>query len=81
MELSKNCDLGNQEDTLIKYLFIANMQDPEIQREVLRETHMFGDSSQDVFSAVGFLRAQVFCTSGRLQQIWRSSWARSVLHL
>ena len=28
------------------------------------ELHMFGDSSQDVFSAVGFLRAQVFCTSG-----------------
>ena len=25
---------------------------------------MWGDSSQDVFSAVGFLRAQVFCTSG-----------------
>ena len=38
MELSKNCDLGNQEDTLIKDLFIANMQDPEIQREVLRES-------------------------------------------
>ena len=28
------------------------------------ELHMFGDSSQDVFSAVGFLRAQVNCTSG-----------------
>ena len=28
------------------------------------ELHMFGDSSQDVFSAVGFLRAQVTCTSG-----------------
>ena len=26
---------------------------------------MFGDSSQDVFSAVGFLRAQVTCTSGK----------------
>ena len=25
---------------------------------------MFGDSLQDVFSAVGFLRAQVICTSG-----------------
>ena len=45
------------------------------------ELHMFGDSSQEVFSAVGFLRAQVFCTSGRLQQIWRSSWSRPVLHL
>ena len=27
---------------------------------------MFGDSSQDVFSAVGFLRAQVTCTSGEI---------------
>ena len=34
-ELSENCDLGNQEDTLIRDLFIANMQDPEIQRELL----------------------------------------------
>ena len=36
-ELSENCDLGDQEDTLIRDLFIANMQDPEIQRELLRE--------------------------------------------
>ena len=32
----------------------------------LLELHMFGDSSQDVFSAVGFLRAQVTCTSGEI---------------
>ena len=30
------------------------------------ELHMFGDSSQDVFSAVGFLRAQVTCTSAEI---------------
>ena len=30
------------------------------------EIHMFVDSSQDVFSAVGFLRAQVTCTSGKI---------------
>ena len=30
------------------------------------ELHMFGDSSQDVFSAVVFLRNQVFCTSGEI---------------
>ena len=30
------------------------------------EQHMFGDSSQDVFSAVGFLRAEVTCTSGEI---------------
>ena len=37
-ELSENCELGSQEDTLIRDLFIANMLDPEIQRELLRET-------------------------------------------
>ena len=37
-ELSGNCDLGNQEDTLIRDLFIANMQDPEVQRELFRKT-------------------------------------------
>ena len=37
-ELSENCELGNQEDTLIRDLFIANMQDPDIQRELFRET-------------------------------------------
>ena len=36
-DLSENCDLGNQEDTLIRDLFIANMQDPEIQREFLEK--------------------------------------------
>ena len=37
-ELSENCELRNQEHTLIKDLFIANMQDPEIQIELLRKT-------------------------------------------
>ena len=37
-ELPENSDFGNQEDNLIRGLFIANMQDPEIQRELLRET-------------------------------------------
>ena len=37
-ELSENCELGSQEDTLIRDLIIANMLDPEIQRELLRET-------------------------------------------
>ena len=37
-ELSENCELGSQEDTLIRDFFIANMLDPEIQRELLRET-------------------------------------------
>ena len=33
-EPSENCELGNQEDTLIRNLFIANMQNPEIQRAI-----------------------------------------------
>ena len=37
-ELSGNCELGSKEDTLLRELFIANMLDPEIQRELLRET-------------------------------------------
>ena len=37
-ELSENCELGSQEDTLIRDFIFANMQDPEIQRELLRET-------------------------------------------
>ena len=31
------------------------------------ELHIFGDSSQGVFSVVGFLRAQVTCTSGEIK--------------
>ena len=37
-DLSENCELGIEEDTLIRDLFIANMTDPEIQREIIRET-------------------------------------------
>ena len=31
------------------------------------ELHMFGDSSQNLFSAVDFLRAQITCTSGEIR--------------
>ena len=34
----RNCELGNQEEILIRDLLITNMQDSEIQRELLRET-------------------------------------------
>ena len=37
-ELSLNCDLGNREESIIRDVFIANMQDGEIQRELLKET-------------------------------------------
>ena len=33
-ELSLNCDLGSHEESIIRDVFIANMQDGEIQREV-----------------------------------------------
>ena len=37
-ELSLNCDLGSHEESIIRDVFIANMQDGEIQRGLLKET-------------------------------------------
>ena len=37
-ELSLNFDLGSHEESIIRDVFIANMQDGEIQRELLKET-------------------------------------------
>ena len=37
-QLSLNCDLGSHEESIIRDVFIANMQDGEIQRELLKET-------------------------------------------
>ena len=37
-ELSLNCDLGSHEESIIRDVFIANMQVGEIQRELLKET-------------------------------------------
>ena len=37
-ELSQNCDLGSHEESINRDVFIANMQDGEIQRELLKET-------------------------------------------
>ena len=37
-ELSLNCDLGSHEESIVRDVFIANMQDGEIQRELLKET-------------------------------------------
>ena len=36
--MSLNCDLGSHEESIIRDVFIANMQDSEIQRELLKET-------------------------------------------
>ena len=36
-ELSLNCDLGSHEESIIRDVFIASMQDGEIQRELLKE--------------------------------------------
>ena len=36
-ELSLNCDLGSHEESIISDVFIANTQDGEIQRELLKE--------------------------------------------
>ena len=37
-ELSKNCDLGQKIDTIIRDAFIANMQNEDIQKELLNKT-------------------------------------------
>ena len=37
-ELSLNCDLGSHEESINREVFIANIQDGEIQRELLKET-------------------------------------------
>ena len=37
-ELSKNCDLGEKGDTIIRDVFIANMQNEDNQEELLKET-------------------------------------------
>ena len=39
-ELSLNCNLGSQEESIIRDVFIPNMQDGEIQRELLKETRI-----------------------------------------
>ena len=36
-ELSLNCDLGSHKESIIRDVFIANMQDGEIQRELLKK--------------------------------------------
>ena len=37
-KLSLNCNLGSHEESIIRDVFIANMQDGEIQRKLLKET-------------------------------------------
>ena len=37
-ELSENCDFENREEVIIRDIFITNMLDDDIQRELLRDT-------------------------------------------
>ena len=37
-KLSENCDLGEKGDTIIRDVFIANMQNEDIQKELLKKT-------------------------------------------
>ena len=37
-ELAENCDFENKEETLIRDVFITSLIDPEIQKELLRQT-------------------------------------------
>ena len=36
-ELAENCDFENKEETLIRDIFITNLIDPEIQKELLKQ--------------------------------------------
>ena len=37
-ELAENCDFENKEETLIRDVIITNLMDPEIQKELLKQT-------------------------------------------
>ena len=37
-ELAENCDFENKEETVIRDVFITNLIDPEIQKELLKQT-------------------------------------------
>ena len=37
-ELAENCDFENKEETLIRDVFITNLMDPEIKKELLKQT-------------------------------------------
>ena len=37
-ELAENCDFENKEEALIRDVFITNLMDPEIQKELLKQT-------------------------------------------
>ena len=37
-ELEENCDFENKEETLIRGVFITNLMEPEIQKELLKQT-------------------------------------------
>ena len=37
-ELAENCDFENKEETIIRDVYITNLIDPEIQKELLKQT-------------------------------------------
>ena len=51
-ELSLNCNLGSHEESIVRDVFIANMQDGEIQRELLKETRT-GKKALEVAMNIG----------------------------
>ena len=38
MEIAENCDFENKEETLIRDVFITNLMNPEVQKELLKRT-------------------------------------------
>ena len=58
-ELSLNCDLGSHEESIIRDVFIANMQDGEIQRELLKETRIAKKAFQIAINIEGGVQNQL----------------------
>ena len=53
-ELAENCDFQNRDEAIIRDIFITNMLDDDIQRELLRDTV---ESERDLSIAVNMERA------------------------
>ena len=87
-ELSLNCDLGSHEELIIRDVFIANKQDGEIQRELLKETRTakhalevtmnleMGIQNQLKISGTSVLPTTNEITSASMNNI-QGSWKRS----
>ena len=72
-ELSENCDLGEKEDTIIRDVFIANMQNEDIQKELLKETvdpdRALAIAINIEMGTLNHLKAELHSTVNQVQQM------------